>query len=88
MGTPMSDGFMKRYELHYQLKKVEVDGAVLNAQFGCVNFHTMPYKRSGVRLMIAMKNGLPAGRGPGFTVKSRCISVLREGKASMSCAHI
>jgi hypothetical protein len=29
----------KWYELHYQPKKMEVDGATLDAQFSFVNFH-------------------------------------------------
>jgi hypothetical protein len=35
----MSDGFTKRYELHYQPKKMKIDMAVLDAQFGRLNFH-------------------------------------------------
>jgi hypothetical protein len=38
-GKPSSDGFVKRYELHYQPKKVEVDGGEKFQQFGCLNFH-------------------------------------------------
>jgi hypothetical protein len=30
-GIPTDDGFTKRYELHYQPKKMKVDGAILNA---------------------------------------------------------
>jgi hypothetical protein len=38
-GEPSSDDFAKRYELHYQPKKVEVDGGEKFQQFGCLNFH-------------------------------------------------
>jgi hypothetical protein len=38
-GVPSIDSFTKRYELHYQPKKIEVDGDVVEAQFGCLNFH-------------------------------------------------
>jgi hypothetical protein len=38
-GTPTSDGFAKRYELHYQPKKMEADGAILDTQFSYLNFH-------------------------------------------------
>jgi hypothetical protein len=36
---PFPDGFVKRYELHYQPKRMEIDGAIVHAQFGCLNFH-------------------------------------------------
>jgi hypothetical protein len=38
-GEPSSDGFAKRYELHYQPKKVAVDGFKKFQQFGVINFH-------------------------------------------------
>jgi hypothetical protein len=60
-GTPTSDGFAKRYELHYQLKKMEADGAILDAQFSYLNFHGEWYKGSGVKLTVAMKNNWVAG---------------------------
>jgi hypothetical protein len=28
-GTPSSDGFVKRYKLHYQSKKMEIDGGAI-----------------------------------------------------------
>jgi hypothetical protein len=52
----MADGFVKRYELHYQPKKVKIGEAVLDAQFGCLNFHAKRYKGSGAKLTVAMKN--------------------------------
>jgi hypothetical protein len=36
---PSIDGFAKRYELHYQPKKMDVDGIENFYQFGVVNFH-------------------------------------------------
>jgi hypothetical protein len=54
-GTPSADGFAKRYELHDQPKKIEVSGAIMS-QFGCLNFHVKPYKGSGVKLTIIVKN--------------------------------
>jgi hypothetical protein len=38
-GEPRSDGFTKRYELHYQPKKVAADGFEKFQQFGNINFH-------------------------------------------------
>jgi hypothetical protein len=38
-GEPSSDGFAKRYELHYQPKKVVVDGFKKFQQFSVINFH-------------------------------------------------
>jgi hypothetical protein len=43
-GVPSSDGFARRYELHYQLKKVVIDGFEKYQQFGVINFHA---KRGG-----------------------------------------
>jgi hypothetical protein len=39
-GVPSADGFTKRYEIHYQSKKMTIDGAEVQAQYGCINFHT------------------------------------------------
>jgi hypothetical protein len=33
-GVPSADGFAKRYELHYQPRKMEVDGAKVQRQYG------------------------------------------------------
>jgi hypothetical protein len=38
-GVPSGDAFAKRYELHYQPKKIESDEGALFAQYGCLNFH-------------------------------------------------
>jgi hypothetical protein len=55
-GFPTGDCFAKRYEPQYQSKKMEVDGAVLDAQFGCLNFHVKCYKNSGAKLTVAATN--------------------------------
>jgi hypothetical protein len=38
-GKPNDDGFAKRYELHYQLKKIGADGGDKYQQFNYINFH-------------------------------------------------
>jgi hypothetical protein len=38
-GVPSANGFTKRYELHYQPRKMEVDGAEVQGQYECLNFH-------------------------------------------------
>jgi hypothetical protein len=38
-GVPSTDGFTKRYELHYQPKKMSVDRKEMLAPYGCINFH-------------------------------------------------
>jgi hypothetical protein len=55
-GVPSVDGFTKRYELHYQSKKMDVDGAIMQAQFGCINIHVKHYGGDGARLTVAVKN--------------------------------
>jgi hypothetical protein len=39
VGVPSTEGFMERYELHYQPRKIEVDGVEVRRQYGCLNFH-------------------------------------------------
>jgi hypothetical protein len=53
-GEPSSDGFAKRYELHYQPKKVPVDDFEKFQQFGVINFHGKWGSEAG--LTPAMKN--------------------------------
>jgi hypothetical protein len=38
-GIPSTEGFKMRYELHYQSMKMYVDGAEVQGQYGCINFH-------------------------------------------------
>jgi hypothetical protein len=46
-GISSADGFVKRYELHYQPKKMAVDGAEVLAQYECINFHAKHYGGHG-----------------------------------------
>jgi hypothetical protein len=56
---PSSNGFAKCCELHYQPKKVVVDGFKKFQQFGIINFHV---KRGGeAGLTLATKNKWLAG---------------------------
>jgi hypothetical protein len=55
-GVPFANGFAKRYELHYQPKKMNVDGAEVLAQYGCINFHVKHYGGNGAKLTLAIKN--------------------------------
>jgi hypothetical protein len=67
-GVPFAEGFMKRYELHYQPRKMDVDGVELLLQYGCLNFQA---KRGGQRakLTVAVKNNWSRGHNLGSTVK-------------------
>jgi hypothetical protein len=53
-GSPMSEVYAKRYELHYQPKKVHVEDEVLNTQFGCLNIHAKCYKDSELKLTMQL----------------------------------
>jgi hypothetical protein len=57
-GEPSSDGFAKRYKLHYQPKKVVVDGFEKFQQFCVINFHAKWDGEAG--LTPAIKNKLSA----------------------------
>jgi hypothetical protein len=48
-GEPSSDGFTKRHELHYQAKKVPVDGFDKYQQFEVINFHGKRGGEAGAR---------------------------------------
>jgi hypothetical protein len=56
---PSGDGFVKRYELHYQSKKVDADRVEKYQQFGCINFHAR--RGIGAKLTLAIKNKWYAG---------------------------
>jgi hypothetical protein len=49
-GKPNINSFMKCYELHYQPKKVDVDGVEKFQQFGVINF------QGGAKLTLSIKN--------------------------------
>jgi hypothetical protein len=53
-GKPSGDGFSKRYELHYQPKKMDADGVEKYQQFGYINFHA--WWGVGAKLTPAIKN--------------------------------
>jgi hypothetical protein len=55
-GIPSTDAFAKRYELHYQPKKMDVNGAEVQAQYRCINFHAKCYGGQGARQTIVVKN--------------------------------
>jgi hypothetical protein len=85
-GTPTSDGFVKRYELHYQ-PKMEVDGAILDAQFGCLNFHTKQHKSNVVKLTVAVKNKWPTGWTKGWFYCKVPVHVCPQGGKSIHALH-
>jgi hypothetical protein len=79
----------KRYELHYHPKKVEVGEAVLEAQFGCLNFYMKHYKGSGAEQSLQLSSrtsGLQDGRGLGFIARFLFTRVLKERRVCMLCA--
>jgi hypothetical protein len=55
------DAFVKRYELHYQPKRMEVDGDIVYIHFGCLNFHAKRSKDGGPKMSLAVKNKWSAG---------------------------
>jgi hypothetical protein len=57
--VPASNVFVKRYELHYQPKKVETPEGEMVAQYGCLNFHAK--RDGGLKLSLAIKNKWSAG---------------------------
>jgi hypothetical protein len=60
-GVPTADGFIKRYEIQYQPKKMGVDGAEVLAQYGCINFHLKRYVGHGAKLTLTVKNKWSTG---------------------------
>jgi hypothetical protein len=54
-GVPSADGFAKRYELHYQSRKMEVDRAEVQGQYRCLNFHAKCGDQQ-VKHTVAVKN--------------------------------
>jgi hypothetical protein len=58
-GEPSNDGFARRYEVHYQPKKVVVDGFEWFQQFGVINFNA---RQGGeAALILAIKNKWSTG---------------------------
>jgi hypothetical protein len=58
-GVPASNAFVKRYELHYQPKKVETLEGEMVAQYGYLIFHAK--RDGGSKLNLAIKNKWSAG---------------------------
>jgi hypothetical protein len=54
-GIPSADGFTKRYELHYQLRQMEIDEAEVQGQYECLNFHAKR-RGQGANHTVAIKN--------------------------------
>jgi hypothetical protein len=52
--VPTSNAFVKRYELHYQPKKVEIPDGEMFTQYGYLNFHAK--RDGGPKLSLAIKN--------------------------------
>jgi hypothetical protein len=59
--VPSVGGFTKRYKLHYQPKKMTVDGGDVLTQYGCINFHAKCYRGQVVRLTVVIKNKWSGG---------------------------
>jgi hypothetical protein len=58
-GVPASKVFVRRYELHYQPKKVETLKGEMVAQYGYLNFHAK--RDGGAKLSLAIKNKWSTG---------------------------
>jgi hypothetical protein len=81
-GVPSSDGFTKCYKLHYQPKKVEIDGNDMFQQFGYLNFHTRCYQGIGAKLTLAVENMWSSGwTRAWFYCKVPAHVCAQEGKA-------
>jgi hypothetical protein len=57
--VPSDDAFAKRYELHYQPKRVEIDKGSLFTQYRCLNFHAK--WDGGPKLSLTVKNKWSSG---------------------------
>jgi hypothetical protein len=60
-GHPTRDVFAHHYELHYQNKKIHLQGSeTFTAQFGCISFHPSRFGNR-VKLAPAMRNRWTSG---------------------------
>jgi hypothetical protein len=61
-GRPTANVFMMHYEMHYQQKKIKLEGSenMLAAQFGCITFHPSHYG-GRAKLTPVMKNKWSSG---------------------------
>jgi hypothetical protein len=82
-GRPTADVFAYHYELHYQNKKIHLEGSKTTfiAQFGCITFHPSRFGNHARLTPATRKNGLAAGMVIGFTVRClRCRQSILEAK--------
>jgi hypothetical protein len=77
---------MKRYELHYQPKKVETPEGQKFAQYRCLNFHA---KRDGwPKLSLAIKNKWSLGwMKASFYCHVTCLRSSEGGKSVYAHTH-
>jgi hypothetical protein len=61
-GHPTADIFAHHYELHYQNKKIHLEGSdtTFPAQFGCISFHPSQFENRAM-LTSAMRNKWTSG---------------------------
>jgi hypothetical protein len=79
-GSPVSNTFVKRYELHYQPKKVETPEGEMAAQYGYLNFHAK--RDGGPKLSLAIKNKWSAGwMRYWFYCRKPCLCSSEGGKS-------
>jgi hypothetical protein len=58
-GVLLRNSFVKRYELHYQPKTIEIPEGERIAQYGCLNFHAK--RDASLKLSLVIKNKWSAG---------------------------
>jgi hypothetical protein len=69
-GVLSAECFAKRYELYYQLRKMDVNGAEVQGQYEFINFHAKRHGGQGRSLPSPLKiNGPEPGPGRGSTVR-------------------
>jgi hypothetical protein len=72
-GVRSAKGFAKRYELHYQPRKIKVKGVKVQGQYGCLNFSHEAW-RSVSKVTMAVKNKWSGGwTQAGFTTKFQAV---------------
>jgi hypothetical protein len=77
--VPEGNAFARRYELHYQSKKVETPNGELMVQYGCLNFHAK--RDGGAKLSLAIKNKWSLGwMKSWFYYRVPCLHSSKGGK--------
>jgi hypothetical protein len=91
---PSTDGFTKRYGLHYHPKKMSIDRNEVLAQYGCINFHAKHYRGHGAKLTLVVKKwvagwtwewfycNVPLLRSPSL-IRGKIVYALRSSMASL-----